>query len=124
MERIGQELKSSVNDGKSLGSGEDCTQEGMWVSSLHMTFRVAVSQGSARSQLELEVGVGGKGQREKFLTVQMTLLIMTNEFLKLHWEVGRWEMGQNQSIYRMWRMTWEFGLVCKFGLSESIMGES
>lgn len=73
---------------------------------------------------ELEVGVGGKGQREKFLTVRMTLLITINEFLKLHWEVGRWEMGQNQSIYRMWGMTWEFGLVCKFGLSESIMGES
>lgn len=63
MERMtrGQELESSGNDGKSPGSGEDCTQEQLWVVlSLHMTFRVVSSQGSTRSQLEQE----GEGNRE------------------------------------------------------------
>ena len=105
-----QELESSGNDGKSPESGDDCTPEKLRVvSSLHMTFRVVGSQGSTRSQLEQE----GEGNRENFLTIQKKLLMMVNGFPNLHWGLGRWEMGQNQGIYRIWVMPSEFGLLCR-----------
>ena len=38
---------------------------------------------------------------------------MINGFQKMRWEAGRWEMGQNPGLYRVWVMTWEFGPLCR-----------
>lgn len=91
-----------------MGTGEDCDQEKWWVTSLPMTFRVVGFQGSTRSSLEQE-GEGNKGKSFD----QRFWLIMISGFQTMLWNAGRWQMGQNQGMWRVWVMTGEFGLLCR-----------